>query len=320
MNPILKTAIAAASATGIMVGTAMASDDYPSRPITLIVPYSPGATDTLARTVGEVMSEELGVPIVVESKPGAGGTVGAREVATSDPDGYTALFAFASVQTVGPHQRDVGYDFDDLQPVARVATGPNLLAARAGAPFAALDELIAYAKENPGAVSFGTAGTGGLSHLHGEAFSRAAGIELFHIPFQGVTPAIAAGVAGEVDLVIGLASSIMPQDEAGKLVALAQFGEERASVVPQLPTFRDAGVDASLPTLIGMWVPDGTPGEAIEKLSGALSAALETDQIRDYGNSVLIEFNYADTDTFAGQLATDNESNRAILVELGLAK
>lgn len=320
MNSILKVALAAAAVTGIAVGTAVAQDHYPSRPITFIVPYSPGATDTLARTVAEVMSEELGVPIVVESKPGAGGTVGAREVATSDPDGYTALFAFASVHTVGPHQRDLGYDFDDLQPVARVATGPNLLAARVGTPFTTLDELIAYAQENPGAVSFGTAGTGGLSHLHGEAFSRAAGIELFHIPFQGVTPAIAAALAGDIDLVIGMASSILPQDEAGKLVALAQFGEERASVVPQLPTFRDAGVDASLPTLIGMWVPAGTPEDAVEKLSGALQAALETDQIRDYGNTVLVEFSYADTGAFAGQLATDNESNRAILEELGLAQ
>lgn len=165
--------------------TLASAEGFPERTVTIIVPYSPGSTDTMARTLAEDMSEALGQPVVVETKPGAGGTVGATEVVNADADGYTILMAVSSVQTVAPHQRELNYGFADLTPIARVAVGPNVIAARNGAPFSTIEEMLAYARENPGEVSYGSAGTGGATHIAAEAIAKAAGIEMFHIPFDG---------------------------------------------------------------------------------------------------------------------------------------
>ncbi|WP_084175038.1 Bug family tripartite tricarboxylate transporter substrate binding protein [Afifella pfennigii] len=307
----------AALALGV---SAAAAQDFPSRPITIIVPYSPGSTDTLARTLSEGLSNELGQPVVVETRPGAGGTVGAASVASADPDGYTLLMAVSSVQTVAPHQRDLPYGFDDLTPVARVAVGPNVMAARKEAPFTTMEEMVAYAKENPGEVSFGSAGTGGATHIAGEAIARAAGIELFHIPFGGVTPAIAATVAGDVDLVLGFASAILPQGEAGALVPLAQLSEERTSLAPDLPTLKEAGVDLALPPNIGLWAPAGTPDEVVNKLSDAVKVAAEGERFTEFGKSTLTEIDYADAGEFTEVLTEEDAFFAELLPSIDLGK
>ena len=290
-------------ALGALSATAQ---DYPTRAITVVVPYSPGSTDTMARTLAEGMSKELGQPVVVETRPGAGGTVGGASVASADADGYTLLFAVSSVQTVAPHQRDLPYGFDDLAPVARIAVGPNMMAARTGAPFTTVAELVEYAKANPGAVSYGSAGTGGATHIAAEAFARAAGVELFHIPFQGVTPAVAAAVAGDVDLVLGFASALMPQAEAGKLVALAQLSAERTAVAPDVPTLIESGVDLSLPPNIGFWAPAGTPDEVIAKIAAAAKVAAEGDVFQTFAKSGLTAVDYADAAEFTEVLKAED--------------
>ena len=299
--------------TGLLAGaalalgvTAAAAQDYPTRAITIIVPYSPGSTDTMARTLAEGMSQELGQPVVVETRPGAGGTVGGAAVANADADGYTLLFAVSSVQTVAPHQRDLPYGFDDLAPVARVAVGPNMMAARNGAPFSTIEELVAYAKENPGAVSYGSAGTGGATHIAAEAFARAAGIELFHIPFDGVTPAVASTVAGDVDLVLGFASAILPQAEGGNLVALAQLSEERTAVAPDTPTLIEGGVDLALPPNTGLWAPAGTPEDVIATLSAAVEVAASSESFTTFTTSGLTAVDYADSAEFTEVLKAED--------------
>jgi tripartite-type tricarboxylate transporter receptor subunit TctC len=318
MKTMLRTLIAG---TALALGvTAAQAQDFPSRAITIVVPYSPGSTDTLARTLAEDMSAALGQPIVVETRPGAGGTVGAASVASADPDGYTLLMAVSSVQTVAPHQRDLPYGFDDLVPVARVAAGPNVIAARAGAPFSTMEEMIAYAKANPGAVSYGSAGTGGATHIAAEAIARAAGVELFHIPFGGVTPAIAATVAGDVDLVLGFASAILPQDEGGNLVALAQLSEERTSLAPDLPTLKDAGVDLALPPNVGIWAPAGTPPEVIAKLSEAAGTAASGETFTNFGKTSLTAVAYLDAAAFAETLTAENAFFGELLPAIGLGK
>ncbi|RKT32564.1 tripartite-type tricarboxylate transporter receptor subunit TctC [Roseovarius halotolerans] len=295
-----------ASAALAIGATAAAAQDFPTRSITIVVPYSPGSTDTMARTLANEMSNELGQPVVVETRPGAGGTVGGASVASADPDGYTLLFAVSSVQTVAPHQRDLPYGFDDLAPVARVAVGPNMMAARTGAPFTTIEELVAYAKENPGDVSYGSAGTGGATHIAAEAFARAAGVELFHIPFNGVTPAVAATVAGEVDLVLGFASAILPQDEGGKLVALAQLSSERTEVAPDVPTLIESGVDLALPPNTGLWAPAGTPDDVIATLAAAVEKAAGSDTFQSFAKSGLTAVDYAGSEAFTEVLKTEN--------------
>lgn len=313
--------------TTLMVGAALAlgisaaqAQDFPTRAVTIVVPYSPGATDTLARTLSEGLSEELGQPVVVETRPGAGGTVGGAFVAGADPDGYTLLFAVSSVQTVAPHQRDLPYGFDDLRPVARVAVGPNVIAARTGAPFATIEEMISYASENPGDVSYGSAGTGGATHIAAEAIARAAGLELFHIPFNGVTPAITATVAGDVDLVLGYASSILPQAEGGNLVALAQLSHERASVAPDLSTLREAGVDLALPPNVGVWAPAGTPDDVVARLSDAIGAAAQSVSFMEYGQTTLTEIDYAPADVFAQVLAAEDAFFADLLANIDISE
>ncbi|WP_158970204.1 Bug family tripartite tricarboxylate transporter substrate binding protein [Chachezhania sediminis] len=304
MKFALRGALGAAMlALGAMSASAQ---DYPTRSITIVVPYSPGSTDTMARTLAAEMSNELGQPVVVETRPGAGGTIGAASVASADPDGYTLLFAVSSVQTVAPHQRDLPYDFDSLAPVARVAIGPNMMGARANAPFKTVEELVAYAKENPGQVSYGSAGTGGATHIAAEAFARAAGIELFHIPFNGVTPAVAAAVAGDVDLVLGFASAILPQAEAGKLTALAQLSDERTAVAPDVPTLIESGVDLALPPNTGIWAPAGTPTEVIAALSAAAETAAASETFQTFAKSSLTAVDYADAAAFTEVLEAED--------------
>lgn len=313
----LKFTLATAICAGLVSANSVAAE-YPQETIRFIVPYAPGATDVLARRVAGPLQDELGVTVVVETHPGAGGTIGGRIVSDASPDGATFLFAYSSVQTLGPHQHDAGYTFEDLTPVARVSTGPNMLGARADAPFDTLEELIDFARENPGDVSYASAGTGGMSHLLGEGMSDAAGIELFHVPYQGVTPAIAATVAGDVDLVIGVSSSILPQSQDGALKALGQFGDARASIAPDVPTLRDVGVDASFPTLIGVWAPSGIDDDVKAMFVQALETAVNSDELQEYGASVLLEFSFAGPDEFRSQLEEENQRHIDLIERLGL--
>ncbi|UCE31791.1 MAG: tripartite tricarboxylate transporter substrate binding protein [Burkholderiales bacterium] len=314
----LITALAAAATAVVLAPAAQA---FPTGKLTIIVPYSPGSTDQLARTLAPELEKALGQSVVVETKPGAGGTVGGNFVAkSSKPDGHTMLVAVSSVQTVAPHQRELPYGFADLKPVARVTVGPNIMGARAGAPFNDLASLIAYAKANPGKVSFGSAGTGGATHLAGEAFAQAAGIKLNHIPFKGVTPAIAAAVGGNVDLVFGFASAIMPQVEGGKMVAIAQLGDKRVSGLPNLTTLKEGGIDLALPPNLGVWVPAGTPDDVVAELEGAFRAAASSDAFKAFTTKRRTEIDFLGAADFAKVLEQENVFFGKLLTSLGMAK
>ncbi|WP_052340931.1 tripartite tricarboxylate transporter substrate binding protein [Salinarimonas rosea] len=294
---------------------------FPTDTISIVVPYSPGATDTLARTLVPELEKILGQTILVETRPGAGGTVGANFVANSaEADGHTLLFAVSSVQTVAPHQRELPYAFEDLKPVARITAGPNMMAARTDAPFGTLEELVAYAKANPGAVTFGSAGTGGATHLAGEAFARAAGVELNHIPFEGVTPAVAATVGGTIDLVLGFASALMPQVAGGNLVAIAQFGDERASVVPDVTTLKEGGVDLSMPPNIGVWVPAETPDDVVATLEAAFEQAAASEAFQQHARNSLTEVDFIGSEAFAQELEREDAFFADLLAALGMTK
>ncbi len=317
MNIVKYLLAGAAMALG---ATSALAQSFPERPVTIIVPYSPGSTDTMARTLAEDMSKALGQPVVVETKPGAGGSVGAAEVTKADPDGYTLLMAVSSVQTVAPHQRELPYGFDDLKPVARVAVGPNVMAARKDAPFTTVEELIAYAKENPGKVSYGSAGTGGSTHIAAEAIASAAGIELFHIPFGGVTPAIAATVAGDIDLVLGYASAILPQGDAGALIPLAQLSDERTSVAPDLATLKESGVNLALPPNIGIWAPAGTPDDVVAILADAISASASGDMFKGFAANGLVEVSFAGPGDFLTVLTAEDKFYAELLPTINFSE
>ena len=307
---------AALSFLGIRATTA-----FPTQPITVIVPYAPGTTDQLARALGGQMEKILGKPVLVETRPGGGGTVGANYVAKSaKPDGHALLFSFTAPLTIAPHQNPLPYGFADLKAVARVTLGPNMVAARVGAPFKDARELLAYAKANPEKVSFASSGAGSTTHLAGEGFSRAAGVKLNHIPFQGVTPAVTATVGGTVDLVIGLAQAIWPQIEGKRLLPIAQLGASRASVIPDVPTFRELGVDFAMPASVGFWAPAATPADVIAQIATAAEKASAAPEFLDFAKRTLTEVGFAGSAAFQSELEAENKFFLALLTELGMAK
>ncbi len=260
---------------------------FPTRPITIVVPYAPGATDRDARKIAELASQTLGQPIVVENRDGAGATIGANFVATARPDGYTILYSTPAVITVAPLVSKPPYRYDDLVALARASLTPHFLAARADAPFKNVPELIAYAKANPGKVTFASPGNGTAVHLAAEAFADAAGIQLNHIPYRGTAPAVTAAVSGTVDLVLGAPGSIGPQVDSGKLRAIAQFGPTRSPTLPNVPTLKENGVNVALRAEFGFFLPKGVPPDVVAKLDAALAKAIQSDDFKEFAARAL---------------------------------
>lgn len=314
--------LASAACLSLLLGSAAhAEDKYPSQNITVIVPYAPGSTDQFARAFGTELEKALGKTFLVEARPGGGGSVGSAYVAKSvAADGYNLLFAVSAVQTIAPHQNKLPYEFKDLKPIARVSTGPNVLAARVGAPFKTTQELVEYAKANPGAVTFASAGTGSVTHLGGEAFAEAAGIKLTHIPFQGVTPAVTAAVGGNVDLVIGFAQGIMPQVEGGRLIALGQMNAERTKVLPDVPTLKEAGVNLEMPANTGFWAPAETPDAVVDVLETAIKEASAGSAVADIAKKNRTELDFAGRADFAAELVKEDSFYKGLLDKLGMSK
>jgi tripartite-type tricarboxylate transporter receptor subunit TctC len=271
----------------MLAGPALRAQTFPSRAVTFVVPYAPGATDQEARRLAELAAKHLGQPVIVENRDGAGGSIGAQFVARSKPDGHVLLYAAPAVITILPLVGKPPYAYGDLMPVARATSSPHVLAARADAPFRSAVELIAHAKANPGKVAFGSSGAGTAVHLAGEAFADAAGIKFNHIPYRGLAPAVTAALGGFVDVVIGLPVAIKPHVDAGKLRAIAQFGAGRAPALPDVPTLRELGLNLTLGVDIGLFAPAGTPPEAVAKIDEAIAKAVGSDEFRAFAAKAL---------------------------------
>ena len=266
-----------------LAGFAAAGQDYPTRPIKFVVPFAPGGMDLEVRALAPELERLLGQPIVVEPREGGGSSIGANYVRAAAPDGYTLLYSSSIVLTVGPLVRKVPYGFDDFVPVAQTTATANVMASRIDAPFTTLAEFTAYAKANPGKVLFGSTGTGTGVHLSGQLVADRMGITINHIPFDGVSRAVAAAVGGNVDYVIGFPIGIIPQVQSGKLRALAQLAATRSPALPELPTLRDQGLDVAIDANTGVFAPQGTPDIAIARVAAALKTAVEAPAFRDYG-------------------------------------
>ena len=266
-----------------LAGGAVAAQDYPTRPIKFVVPFAAGGMDLEIRALQPDLEKLLGQPIVVEPREGGGSSIGANYVKASAPDGYTLLYSSSIVLTVGPLVRKVPYTFEDFVPVAQATATANVLAARADAPFKTLAELTAYAKANPGKVMFGSSGTGTTVHLSGQLVADRLGIQINHIPFDGVAKSVAAAVGGNIDYVIGIPVGIIPQVDAGKMRALAQLSAVRSLALPDLPTLKDQGLDLAVDANTGVFAPKGVPEAAIQRLTAAFKIAVEAPSFREYG-------------------------------------
>jgi len=268
----------------ITVPLAAAAQDYPTRPVALVSPFPPGGSVSLvARIVAEKMGETLGQSIVVENRGGAGGTIGARSVAKSPPDGYTLLLGYTGTLAIGPSMYpNAGFDpRKDFAPVGRIGTAPTLLVVHPSVPLHSVAELIAYAKANPGKLNFGSAGIGTVGHLAGELMATMAGLRLVHVPYKGTGPAITDLLGGHIPMMFTPVPTAHAQAESGLLRALAVTGAERSSLLPDLPTVAESGLPGYEAALrYGLVAPAGTPRAIIERLNKELRTALAAEDVR----------------------------------------
>ncbi len=255
-----------------MTAPAMAADKYPARPPHMIVTFAAGgSSDLMARTAAKAMSDGLGENIVVENKGGAGGNVGAEYVAHAAPDGYTMLFGTIGTMGIGPSlYKHLNYDpLKDLAPVGILHTLPNILIVHVSLPVHSLKELIAYAKANPGKLTFASAGSGSVSHLAGELFKEAAGIDIVHVPYHAGGGSVSADlIAGRVSMMLETVTNALALVKTGQLRALAVTTPQRSDAVPDLPTFAEAGLPGfEVSSWTGLFVPAGTPASIIQRLN-----------------------------------------------------
>ncbi|HBD36970.1 MAG TPA: ABC transporter substrate-binding protein, partial [Cupriavidus sp.] len=248
------------------------AETYPSKPIMLVVPFAAGGTvNMMGRLVAEHMGEQLGQPVVVDNKAGAGGAIGAGFVAKATPDGYTLLLGSMG-QAVQPLlTKRLPYDPKKLVPVALFATVSNVLAVSSNAPAKNVSELVGYSKANPGKLNMASAGIGSINQLIGELFMSRTGANFVHVPYKGAGPAGVDLLSGQVQLIFANLPNVLPYARAGKVRLLAVASEKRDPAIPDVPTFAEAGVkDAVVESWYGLMAPAGTKPEVIRKLQDTL--------------------------------------------------
>ena len=276
--------LAASALFALGAAPSMAQTPYPSKPITMIVPFSAGGTtDILARVVGQALSTELGQSIIIDNRPGAGGNIGGQAAARAAGDGYTLFMG-----TVGTHAinealyKKMPFDpVKDFAPLTRVANVPNLLVAHPSQPFKTVKEMMAYAKANPGKLNFGSSGSGSSIHLSGELFKSMTHLDMVHVPYKGSAPAITDLLGGQVDFSFQNVNAVLPHLRSGKLRAIAVTGSQRSPVLPDVPTLAESGVKgAEVYSWQGMAAPRGLPADVKSRLAKAAIVAVQQPDIR----------------------------------------
>ena len=284
------------AAAGALPTVALAQN-YPVKPVTIVVPFAPGGTtDILARIVGQGMQTELGQPFVVDNRAGAGGNIGASLAAKAAGDGYTLFMG-----TVGTHAinqalyKKLPYDpAKDFAPISRVATVPNLLVAHPSQPYKTVKELIAYAKANPGKVTFGSPGSGASPHVSGELFKSMTGTDLLHVPYKGSAPAMTDLLGGQINIMFDNMPSAIQHVRSGKLRPIAVTTAKRSPELPDIPTIAEAGVPGyEAMSWFGMFAPAATPKPVLDKLNAALVKVLNQADVKkkiaEQGGDVVAE-------------------------------
>lgn len=261
------------------------AQDYPSRPITLVVPFPPGGSvDAAARSFADAFSKTVGTDVVLDNRPGAGGITGADSVRRAKPDGYTLLWASTSTLGIVPVvSATPPYDpLADFQPISRLVVGPLVFVVNAEVPVNSLEELITYAKENPGKLNFGSPGAGSIVHLGLEYFKERAGIDIVHVPYQGNGPALADLAAGVIHILLSNVGGAMSLAEGGKVKLLAVTTPERTPLMPDLPTASEAGLeDFVIREWSGLVGPAGMPDDVVAKLSSAFAEAQKNEALQN---------------------------------------
>jgi len=319
MKPLfsLKAALVLMAGAWIAGGAQAA---YPDKPVHFIVPFSPGGgAESTARIIAAKLGPALGQPIVVETRPGAGSSIGTQFVAQSRPDGYTILLN-TNASTILPNMQKLPWDpVKDLMPVSLVATYPLAVIAHPSTPATTLPELVAYAKAHPGKLSYGSSGAGGPTQLGAELFKREAGVDILHVPYKGNAPATLAVLGGEVNLTFDSLVGPLANIRAGRLRALAVTGKKRSPLLPDVPTVTETGVAKfSYKAWNGVSVPKGTPPEIVQRLNAEIVRIVAMPEV----NRQLAELGYEPMATTPAQMgervAADLARNAKVIKDMNL--
>ena len=296
---------------------------YPNHALRIVVPYPAGGpTDVLARLVAEKLSSMFGQSVIVESRPGgAGGTVGAKAVASADPDGYTLLISQVGALTISPSiYKSADYELSKaFAAVALVAVSPQLLCVSPTLPVRSVAELIAYARANPGKVNFGSAGVGSQPHVLGELLKLVGGVSMTHIPYRGSAPAITDLLAGQIQMMFDTPVVMLPHIEAGRMRALAITSPMRSPQLPDVPTMNESGLPRLEATLwSGMLAPAGTPASVVARLNATFNEGMNSPEMKASLAKLGAEPRALSPDAFAGFLAAETQRWAAVVAEAGI--
>jgi len=301
---------------------ALGQDAYPSRPVTMIVPFPPGGVaDIVGRPLAAVMEKMLKQPVIVVNRTGAGGAVGMAAVAKAAPDGYTILMGLSSISIFPVSDRINGktpaYEMKEFAPIALVTADPTVLVVRADSPYKTLKDFVDAAKANPGKINYSSSGVYGTLHVAMEIFANAAGIKLFHIPYQGGGPAVTALLGGQVEALASGPAAAIGQIKGGKMRALASWSDKRLALLPDLPTFKELGYDAEFYIWAGVFAPAATPGPVLARLREAVRNSVNDPDFRAAMEKVATPIAYLDAPEFQGYWDHDARRLAVALEKIG---
>jgi tripartite-type tricarboxylate transporter receptor subunit TctC len=293
---------------------------WPSQPIRLVVPFAPGGgSDIIARSINEALSKQLGQPVVIDNRPGAGATIGADIVAKSNPDGYTVLYTTIGPQITNPFlMKSLPYDpVKDLMPVAMLAELDNVLVVHPSVPAKNVRELIAYAKANPGKLNFSSSGVGTSAHLGGELFKSLAGIDIQHIAYKGTGPSLQDLQAGNVQMAVDSLATLQPFIRSGKLVALGISNTQRNPLLPDAPPIADSLPGYQASTINYFTVRSGTPRAIVDRLNRDVSAVLQQPQVRERMLGMAVTPVIETPEVLAARITREQEKWRRVIQQSG---
>jgi tripartite-type tricarboxylate transporter receptor subunit TctC len=306
----------------LAAGAAQAQSSYPNRPIKFIAPFPPGgSSDVLCRLLGAKLAESLGQPVAVENRPGAGANIGHEYAAKQPPDGYTILISSSSTLATNPHlYRHLGFDpIADFSPISMVASAGQVLVVHPSVPAASVKELIALAKAQPGKLNFGSGGKGIQSHISGEMFKSATGVDIVHIPYKGTVQAVSDLVAGQVQLVFADMVPAMPQIKTGRIRPLAVTTENRSPVLPDVPTMIESGVPGYR---AGVWwavmSPKGTPDAIVNRLNAELGRIVRFPDVQEKYASLGVSTEHSTPQYVTEKIKTDTQQFAKVLKAAGV--